>query len=310
MNVVLKNELDEDGNPVLDPNGNQKKKLEFKLKDKLPDNIKLIYIDEYSMCNDEIINDILSFGIPTIFAGDMNQLPPVFGTSTLLENPDFRLTKIMRQAEGNPIIYLSQRALHGFPLNVGNYGKSNVYEWLPAEENLVRDYDVMLCSLNRTRDNINNYIRKYVLHIDSDKPLIGERVINRRNDWDRNIDGFYLVNGMSGILTDIDYTKKGKKFIKASFKPDFLEDEFVDLKLDIGYLQSSYAERKCFGLSKYNLFEYAYCLNVHVSQGSQYNRVLFLDEPSKFDPETKRKLRYTAITRAIESIDIVVGRIG
>jgi exodeoxyribonuclease-5 len=52
-------------------------------------------------------------------------------------------------------------------------------------------------------------------------------------------------------------------------------------------------------------FDYAYALTVHSAQGSQYNRVLYIDDGFSGDREIKKKLKYTAITRAIDSIDIV-----
>jgi exodeoxyribonuclease-5 len=81
--------------------------MRFILKDKLDDDIKLIIIDEAAMVNDKMREELLSFGIPVIFLGDHNQLPPVIGKSSMLDKPDFILTKIMRQAENDPIVYLS-----------------------------------------------------------------------------------------------------------------------------------------------------------------------------------------------------------
>jgi exodeoxyribonuclease-5 len=52
-------------------------------------------------------------------------------------------------------------------------------------------------------------------------------------------------------------------------------------------------------------FEYAYAITVHLSQGSQYNRVLYLQEGMMSGPD-QQKLAYTAITRAIEGITIVI----
>lgn len=297
----------ENGKPVYNKDGTQKRKLQFSLKDKseINKNIKMIFVDEYSMVSDDIIRDILSFGLPVVFAGDMNQLPPVFGYSTILKKPDFVLTKIMRQAEGNQIIYLSQRILNDLPLRIGEYGNSRVLKSIKAERNLLDDYDVILTCKNKTREKFNNYIRHNILNISGNDPIIGDKVICRQNDWNRCIDNFYLVNGMSGILTDIDYTKKSKKKLKVDFKPDFLDEEFQGLKLDYQYIKASPEERKDWGLTNLNKFEYAYSINVHISQGSQYSKILFIDEPF-MSKEMEKKLRYTAITRAVDSIDIIL----
>ena len=46
-------------------------------------------------------------------------------------------------------------------------------------------------------------------------------------------------------------------------------------------------------------FDYGHCLTVHKSQGSEWNRVLLIDENHKYD---RRKWAYTGITRAAKSI--------
>ena len=59
------------------------------------------------------------------------------------------------------------------------------------------------------------------------------------------------------------------------------------------------------GPRKVDEFEFAYAITTHLSQGSQYNNVVFLNERTHFDKETYKKLQYTAITRAIDKITIV-----
>ena len=68
-----------------------------------------------------------------------------------------------------------------------------------------------------------------------------------------------------------------------------------------------FVDRKEYGMSSYEKFEYAYAITTHLSQGSQYQRVLYFDEPFGGGQDVIKKLRYTAITRAITSIDIVLG---
>ena len=36
-----------------------------------------------------MVKEILGFDKPVIFMGDMNQLPPVFGNSSIMEKPDY-----------------------------------------------------------------------------------------------------------------------------------------------------------------------------------------------------------------------------
>lgn len=285
-----------------------KKKMHFVLKDKLPSAIKLIIIDECAMVNDKMREDVLSFGIPVVMTGDQNQLPPVFGTSSILDNPDFVLTKIMRQAESNPIVYLSQCILKNEELNYGVYGSSKVVTHIPIDKNIVTDYDMIICAKNKTREELNDRIRSEVFHYDDRKPMLGDKVICRRNDWNECINGIYLTNGLVGYVTDIDYCSMYRNVIYIDFRPDFMDegDEFTQLSLDYKFMKADWKDKKEFGISFNDMerFEYAYAITAHLSQGSEYPRVLFMDE-SFHDPVTLQRLRYTAITRAMESIAYV-----
>mgnify|MGYP003294510943 CR=1 FL=1 len=112
---------DENGK-VITKNGRVVTRPEFIKKEQIPSNIKLIVIDEAPMVNESFGVDIESFDIPIICLGDLQQLPPVIGGSKYLIRPDYVLTKVMRQAEDNPIIYLSQLASKGQPIPYGKYG--------------------------------------------------------------------------------------------------------------------------------------------------------------------------------------------
>lgn len=281
-----------------------KMKFHFILKDSLPENYRLIVVDEATMINNDMRDKILGFGVPTIFIGDMNQLPPIFGVSDVMLHPDFVLTKIMRQSEGNPIIQLSQMILNGDYYDFGDYGESKVVDNLDFDKRLLTDYDMILCGKNKTRDTMNNRIITEILMRKNLVPFIGAKVVNRQNNWDIAVDGISLTNGLVGYITNLSKKKSYKGYYTIDFRPDFMDAEFEGLHIDTKFIVSDYEKRKKFGLTKFEKFEYAYCISTHISQGSQYNRVLFLDEPF-YDAETTKKLRYTAITRAIDKITIV-----
>lgn len=293
--------------PYIDEDsGETKYKMEFHfiLKELLPENLRLIVVDEATMINNDMRDKILGFGKPTIFIGDMNQLPPIFGVSDVMLYPDFKLTKIMRQNEGNPIIQLSQMILNDDYYDFGDYGDSKVISSIEFGSNLVKDYDMILCGKNKTRDYLNNRIIKEVIGKKSLQPFIGAKVVNRHNNWDIAVKGISLTNGLVGYITNFSKRKSYQGYYTIDFRPDFMDDEFEDLKIDCKYILSNYDKRKNYGITQFEKFEYAYCITTHISQGSQYNRVLFFDEPFA-DKETTKKLRYTAITRAIDNITIV-----
>ena len=70
----------------------------------------LIIVDEASMVDQKIWEDLRSFGIPIIAVGDHGQLPPISGSFNLMSQPQIKLENIHRQAEGNPIIQVSRLA--------------------------------------------------------------------------------------------------------------------------------------------------------------------------------------------------------
>ncbi len=294
-------ELDEFGSPIL----KKKKKMEFCLKDRLSPNLKLIVVDERGMVNDKILNDILSFGIPVVLTGDHNQLAPVFGKATNLDSPDFILTKIMRQAEGNPIVYLSQCILKDIPLECGIYGKSEVVERKEIDSSVMTDYDILLCGKNATRDRLNDTIRQDILGYKDRKPVLGDKLICRKNDKSEENHGIFLTNGLMGTIIDINYSSLYRGVLYLDLLPDFMEYPFQKLSVDYDYLIADYPERKEKGFGHdLQRFEYGYAITTHLSQGSEWSRVLYMDE-YMHDEETMRRLRYTAITRAVDSITYV-----
>ena len=282
-----------------------KRSFSFVLKEALQKPYKLIIVDEAPMVNDDLIAKILSFGIKVIFIGDNNQLPPIFGSSSVMQSPDYTLTKIMRQSEDNPIVYLSQAVLRGEPLEIGTYGDSRIVPYYDITKDILTDFDQILCTRNTARDQFNDTIRMDILHRTSKDPVITDKIICRQNDWTSEVDGIFLTNGLIGEITDIRRTGASKGYYTIAFQPDFMERDFEDLKLDLKYMRASYEQKKNWGISKYQKFEYGYAITVHLSQGSEYPRVLFADRMYR-DREYLKKLRYTAITRAKQNITIVL----
>lgn len=281
----------------------------FTLKDKVElKGIKLLVLDEGSMVNEQIAKDLLSFNIPMLILGDLNQLPPVIGNSVFLKNPNYILTKIMRQAENDPIIYLSQRVLNDEPLHYGVYGNSSVIKKSELQDFHLKEADIVLTATNNLRDKINSLYRENIMDIKRlDIPNVGEKVICRKNYWNRSInENIFLINGMTGTFTYIDISSLTKnRGVKCDFHPDFLKDKkFKNLNVSIDRLFDKPTDNKFKYLGMYE-FEFAYAITTHLSQGSQYDNVVYLDEDGVFDKDTMRRLRYTAISRAAKKIIIV-----
>lgn len=309
---VKKIARDEDGKIIFLPNGKPKTYLDFELKEKIPGKPKLIVIDEARMVPEKNALDLLSFGIPIIALGDTNQLPPVFGKPFFLESPDIWLTEIMRQKEGDPIIYLSQQILHHEKLRPCVLGKSCVIERKYFTREQMIDSDIIITASNKLRGAINDLFRENILSLKTlDYPNFGEKIICRRNNWSRYVKDkgeIYLTNGLAGFVDGVNKSSYNGKSMKIDFRPDFTGRVFHDLKINLEYINTSPGDnRDIFIGNDMNAFEYAYAISCHLSQGSQYDRVTLLQEKQiARDEDYFTKLMYTGITRARDAIRIVI----
>lgn len=279
--------------------------------------IKLIVIDEASMVDGKIMKDLKSFGKKILFIGDQGQLPPVSQKGNeefvkMFNNPDFALTEIHRQAEGNPIIHLSMLARTKQPIQYGWYGKEvlvmNQMEWQSVKEKVYTTADQIICGYNRTRQSLNQDIRRYLGFTD-DLPQVGDKLICTRNNWGKNIQDISLVNGMTGYVQEVNYNVKQnykitRDVIEIKFRPDFTDECFEQL-----YLVSDHFKGNEYKLlpHEYNIyceFDFGYAITCHKSQGSQWEKVVVINEV--LDTENHHKWLYTAITRSSSKLVLVL----
>ena len=299
--------LDENGNVVTEYNRRVTKRV-FTRRKKIDPRIRLIVVDEGSMVPAKMADWLLKFKVPIIVLGDLNQLPPVIGDSFFLKEPDVVLTQIMRQSSESPIPYFAQNVLQNGTkclspgLQIGD--KINVLSKADITPELLKEYDVIICGTNKTRNNLNTYIRERIYGRTQDYPVIGDKLICRENDWTFSVDDVYLINGLIGYVTDIDLESISDYTMKIDFKPEFMDNEFKNVTLDRIYMGLSPNDKR-FYRSNYHKFEYGYAITCHLSQGSQYNRVLVFNE-SFGTAEERRKWLYTAVTRAIDKVTILI----
>jgi exodeoxyribonuclease V len=157
-------------------------RIKFVKKNKIP-GYKLIVLDEVSMVDSVMMEDLLSFGVPVLASGDIGQLPPVNGENKLIKNPDYVLKEIVRQSLDNPIIKLATMARNGIPIPYGNYGHVLVLDKRSLGDGHIKKLlltaDQVICGTNNTRRQLNDQIRAYK-GIDTVKdplPIPGDKVI-------------------------------------------------------------------------------------------------------------------------------------
>lgn len=299
--------------PVLAPNGDL---IGFDLAD--PDELleDFIIIDEGSMVNEEIFEDIYNLGKKILVVGDVNQLPPISKTDfNIMEESDYRLEEIHRLAADNPIIQLSQHILeYG---DIPRKFASDKIKFIPRKgmndhlKKFGADYDIVLCGMNKTRRTINRIVRN-AQGYEYNTPSIGERVICLRNDKSNGIFNGEMFHIKS--MNQYDYNVKGKKQDLTKYvitdEKGFHYSVIVHDDVwggDDVWMQYIYKTNDWTGetdKTMLNLFDFSSSVTTWKSQGSEYQNVAFVDEDVSFFVD-RGKFRYTSVTRSKDIITII-----
>lgn len=255
----------------------------------------LVICDEFSMVDSKMAEDLLSFGVKLLILGDPYQLPAIGGAGyfTNVENPDFRLTEIHRQAKDSPIIRMADEVRQERKLNIGDYGDgcSFIDERLDPQE--VLRYDQILVGKNKTRHSTNARIRQ-LKGIEEKYPISGDRLVCLNNNHDTGLlnGAIYKVlklNGVMDMKVHMDVIGEDSKFAQ-----EVMAHEHYFLGDEPPWFEKREAE----------CFDFGYALTVHKSQGSQWDNVLLFDESFCFRQD-RWKWLYTGITRAAKRITVV-----
>lgn len=296
-------------------------KYDWRIKtEKLP--YDLIVVDEASMVTGRMFSDLLSFGKKVLFVGDAGQLPPV-GDKPFsgLQDTEFKLTTVQRQALENPIIRVATMARQGEPIPRRAMGENfiKVAPRAPAA-NSIRDMflsgmlekDVMiLCARNKTRQAINR-VARMTLGFSGQLPNAHEKLLCLRNEHK-----FDVYNGQ--IVSVIGTRKFPNSDTCYCLWFGDAEDQIVAYSGALGAQDGNEIRtrmaadfegiQECLELQEQDdpaLFDFGYALSVHKSQGSEWDAVLLYDErlPKMSDEEYACWL-YTGITRAKRSLCII-----
>lgn len=279
----------------------------------------LIIVDEISMLPKHMWELLLSHKIHVIALGDPGQLPPVLAEDNgILAFPHIFLDEVMRQAAESEIIRLTMDIREGNSLKpfLGNEVRIVGREEL-LEPGFLAWGDQIICGKNETRHQINTIMRKIKMQTDQTEPLIGDRVICLHNEWECiNLTGDALVNGLSGTITGLEYTNDNPFMEKTpliDFKPDIDDsDTFkgleADYKIFTEHVPTVTKEtfKKIPKFYRPKEFDYGYCITCHKSQGSEYDKVIVLEEYLRGESKDGHsRWLYTAATRAAKKLIIV-----
>lgn len=286
----------------------------------------IVVVDEVSMAPKDMIEQLFNYhGVYVICLGDPFQLPPINKDTDnhLLDNPHIFLDEVMRQAKESEIIRLTMDIREGVVLDNFDGNDVKIYNRNELNTGMLLWADQVISGTNKTRIEMNNNIRQLLGR--SDKPEDGDKVICLRNYWDSWANnGDYLVNGTIGFLNNTYSTFNQIPYFFGGQKIDVTCSNFIsDTDADYGFLQMDTKEiltgERCLdNKTIYRLmrsrkyahlvpfeFTYGYCITCHKAQGSQFNKVLVIEEKFPFDVIEHSRWLYTAATRAIDKLVIV-----
>ena len=292
---------------------------------------KIVVLDECSMCPASMWQILRSYPTHIIALGDPEQLPPILASDDnhLLDHPHVFLDEVMRQAKESDIIRLSMDIRESRPIKPYQGKDANVVLAKDLVDGMYSWADQILCATNRTRKDINSFMRQEQGF--GPLPQVGDKVICLRNSWDTCsiIQENPLVNGSIGWITDI---REEEKFYYLGHQGpgiwvptysidletedhDIYEEICVDKQsLDIGEKLLTPRQEYLIAKDKRNPydapleFNYGYACTVHRAQGSEWGKILTIEEKFPFDKETHRRHLYTAVTRASNKLTLVLNQ--
>lgn len=279
--------------------------------------VPLIVVDEASMVPGWIADDLKRTGARIVAVYDPGQLPPVFGKGELMAEfgkEHARLSIIKRQADEDPILKLADGVRHGRrPPKHGRMGDS-VYV-IPGDRaaSTIKSFfdpknTITIAYRNATCASLTRMIREHLGY--TGDPQKGERITCRTNDSDMR-----LYNGLQGTLVEDavrDSYRDPRIGKRLGYRLRVLFDGHrhpITLdRVDAHYFRYVYEPelkpRPPFLVDDAILFaEWGYALTCHRAQGSEWDRVIVMDESADFE-EPDRWL-YTAVTRAAKRLYLV-----
>lgn len=301
----------------------------FYRKPKTTLDVTIVVVDEVSMVPQSMIDLLLKHQVYIIFLGDPFQLPQIDKKEEnhLLDNPHVFLDEIMRQAAESEIIRLTMKIRANEKIAFARGSEAIIMPQRELTTGCLTWADQILVATNATRQNINNQVREILGY--SGLPQDGERMICLKNYWDDfNDNGDALVNGTTGIIKNpFESFRRIPRFIKndrydlpivqGDFYPDGSDIPFESVEMDKDMIEKgepcidwrvSYQLGKIkdkYGELRPREFSFAYAITCHKAQGSEWGKVLTIEERFPFDRTEHARWLYTACTRASEKLVLV-----
>lgn len=275
----------------------------------------VLVIDEASMVSDRIAADLARTGSRLIYIGDPAQLPPV-GAQVALDamgEPHHLLTEVKRQsgADGAKVLKLATRIRTRPVPEVDTTPRSKLLR--------LEEYDQILCWKNATRERINLRVREALGRSSATLPEPGDKLVSLKNTRPSTEGARQWLNGEQVTVLGVDLA--GLAF--GRIRLTVLDDEGVEHGVSVAPepFEGVDAERQL--LDGFNargpdpIFTFGYGLTVHKAQGSEWDRVLLVDESPNLISvaerfrgraaalDEARQWLYTGVTRAAKKLHVV-----
>lgn len=286
---------------------------------------RLVVVDEISMLPKDMWDLLLTHNAHVIACGDPFQIPPIAKDQDnhVLDYPHIFLDEVMRQAKESDIICLSMDIRQGKSISPYRGNDAQVFYKKNLKDGMYFWADQILVSTNRTRYDINTYMRE--VENRGPEPEVGDKIICLRNSWDtvseKNKDP--LINGTIGWIESLEpetvfYNFQGRpisaNILRANITTQY--DRYIGLPID--YKALTTGEKTFTPQQEYHLrkdksnptlpmeFNYGYSITGHKAQGSQWPKVLVMEESFPFAKEEHARWLYTCCTRPSDKLTLIL----
>ncbi|NIL59706.1 ATP-dependent DNA helicase [Salinispora arenicola] len=286
----------------------------------------VLILDEVSMVGERMARDLLSYGCRILCLGDPAQLPPVDGGGYFINaHPDHLLTEIHRSALDSPVTRMATAIRNAQPGQrdygvTGRDGDSGRVESMTIADLLT--FDQVLVGRNATRWQAVHLLR--ALRGLAGAPQTGDRIIALANSSEAEV-----FNGQQFDVLDAHLSERADRHELVVRDDEGNERTLTCWASGFTDLEGE-KQAKRDGRGTVVAATFAQAITTHKSQGSQWPRVLVVDESSVFYAAAYRehartagpgvaaieahvngrRWLYTAATRASQQAVIVPGLAG
>lgn len=242
----------------------------------------------------------------------------------MLDNPHVFLDEIMRQAQESEIIRLTMDIRASKPISPTRGDEVIIVKKNELNTGMLQWADQVLCATNATRVSLNTQMRQ-LAGMGNIKPQDGDKVICLMNYWEifgDNDDP--LINGTIGwiknsfttyfqlpswagankqipVLTCDFFTDSGATFTRMDIDRDMIITGNPSLDWKTSYrLAKNPKTRDLIPME----FTYGYAITTWKAQGSEWSKVLVIEEKHPWDKNEHARFMYTSATRAIDRLVI------